>query len=102
MNAFRASGWEMVVAGVRQALITSLGSRVRRSVRLGEDRYMLELPLEPPPERLLAELTVANAHLVSLNPIRQTLEDFFVEQVTTPELAAADRGLGGERAGARR
>jgi len=102
MRPFRASGWEMVVAGVRDDLIAGLGPRVRRSVRLGEDRYMLDLPLEPPPERLLAELTAANAHLVSLNPIRQTLEDFFVEQVTTPELVAADRGLGAEKAGARR
>jgi len=102
MRPFRASGWEMVVAGVRDDLIAGLGPRVRRSVRLGEDRYMLDLPLEPPPERLLADLTAANAHLVSLNPIRQTLEDFFVEQVTTPELAAADRGLGDEKAGARR
>ncbi len=102
MRPFRASGWEMVVAGVRDDLIAALGPRVRRSVRLGEDRYMLDLPLEPPPERLLAELTAAGAHLVSLNPIRQTLEDFFVEQVTTPELVAADRGLGAEKAGARR
>ena len=102
MRPFRASGWEMVVAGVRDDLIAGLGPRVRRSVRLGEDRYSLDLPLEPPPERLLAELTAADAHLVSLNPIRQTLEDFFVEQVTTPELVAADRGLGAEKAGARR
>ena len=29
------------------------------------------------------ELTTAGAHLVSLNPIRQTLEDFFVEQVSS-------------------
>ena len=33
------------------------------------------------------ELTAAGAQLVSLNPIRQTLEDFFVEQVTMPERA---------------
>jgi ABC-2 type transport system ATP-binding protein len=102
MRPFRANGWEMVVAGVHAELVARLGPRVRRSVRLGEDRYMLELPLEPPPERLLGELTAASAHLVSLNPIRQTLEDFFVEQVTTPELAAADRGLNEEKASARR
>jgi ABC-2 type transport system ATP-binding protein len=102
MRPFRASGWEMVVAGVRSDLVARLGSRVRRSVRLGEDRYMLDLPLEPPPEQLLGELTAANAHLVSLNPIRQTLEDFFVEQVTTSEVVAADRGLGDQPVGARR
>src|SRR6187549_2804524 len=40
MVAFHARGWEMVVAGVREELIAGLGPRVRRSVRLGEDRYM--------------------------------------------------------------
>ena len=69
-------------------------SRVRRAVRIGEGRYTLELPLEPPPERLLAELAAAGAQLVSLNPIRQTLEDFFVEQVTAPDVR-------GDRAGGR-
>jgi len=102
MHAFRASGWELVVAGAHEDLVVRLGPRVRRRVRLGDDRYMLDLPLEPPPERILAELTGAGAHLVSLNPIRQTLEDFFVEQVTSPEVSSADRGLGDEKAGARR
>ncbi len=47
----------------------------------------------PPPERWLAELTSAGAHLVSLNPIRETLEDFFVQQVTSAEVLGTDRGL---------
>ena len=102
MQPFRASGWELVVAGVGDEVTAALGARVRRSVRLGEGRFMLELPLEPPPERLLVELTARGAHLVSLNPIRQTLEDFFVEQVTAPEVAAGARGLEGEKTGARR
>ena len=64
----------------------------RRAVRIGEGRYAFELPLDPPPERLLAELTAGGAHLVSLNPIRDTLEDFFVEQVSAPR-ACGSRGL---------
>jgi ABC-2 type transport system ATP-binding protein len=84
MVPFRASGWELVVAGVSDAAIAALGSRLRHAVRLGEGRYTLELALDPPPERLVTELTAGGAHLVSLNPIRQTLEDFFVEQVTAP------------------
>jgi len=102
MHTFQASGWEMVVAGVGDDPLAALGARVRRAVRLGEGRYMLELPLEPPPEQLLGELTAAGAHLVSLNPIRQTLEDFFVEQVTMPAVAATDRGLDDRTPGARR
>ena len=48
---------------------------------LGHDRYSLELPLEPAPELLLRDLIAAGAHLVSLNPMRETLEDFFVKKV---------------------
>ena len=93
MLALRAGGWELVVAGASDALIASLGSRVRRAVRISEGRYTLDLPLDPPPEQLLAELTAAGAHLASLNPIRETLEDVFVESVTAPEVLAARRGL---------
>jgi ABC-2 type transport system ATP-binding protein len=102
MHAFRASGWELVVAGVSDAAVAALGARVRRSTRIGDGRYMLELPLEPPPERLLAELTAAGAQLVSLNPVRQTLEDFFVAQVTAADVLSVQRGLDEAPGGARR
>jgi hypothetical protein len=62
-------------------------------VRISEGRYTLDLPLEPPPEHLLAELTAGGAHLASLNPIRETLEDVFVESVTAPDVLRTDRGL---------
>ena len=64
-----------------------------RTVRISEGRYTLDLPLEPSPELLLAELTAAGAQLASLNPIRETLEDVFVESVTTPDVLQAHRGL---------
>ena len=93
MLALRARGWELVVAGASDALIASLASRVRRTVRISDGRYTLELPLDPPPERLLAELTAGGAHLASLNPIRDTLEDVFVKSVTAPDVLSASRGL---------
>jgi ABC-2 type transport system ATP-binding protein len=93
MHAFRASGWELVVAGISDEAIATLGERVRRALRIGDGRYTLELPLEPGPEQLLGQLSAAGAHLVSLNPIRQTLEDFFVAQVTAAEVMRTDRGL---------
>jgi ABC-2 type transport system ATP-binding protein len=101
MQPFQASGWEMVVAGASDRLMEALGPRARRVVRLGEGRYLVDMPLDPPPEALLGDLTAAGAHLVSLNPIRQTLEDFFVAQVTMPEVAATRRGLEDDGAGAR-
>jgi ABC-2 type transport system ATP-binding protein len=93
MLAFRARGWEMVIAGASDALLAALQPRVRRAIRISEGRYTLELPLDPPPEQLLADITAGGAHLVSLNPIRETLEDFFVQHVTTPDLMRLDRGL---------
>ena len=93
MLAFKAKGWELVVSGLAEACVPALGPAVRSVLRIGDTRYQLELPLEPPPERLLAELTAAGAQLVSLNPLRDTLEDFFVEQVTTAGVMAMKRGL---------
>jgi ABC-2 type transport system ATP-binding protein len=82
MVPFRPTGWELVIAHATEAMIAALGSRVTRAVRIDEGRYALELPLDAAPESLLAHLTSGGAELVSLNPIRQTLEDFFVQQVT--------------------
>ena len=81
MVSLDARGWELVVSNMTDALVPSLGPRVRRAVRIGDGRYSLELPLDPPPERLLTELTTGGAHLVSLTPIRDTLEDLFVKRV---------------------
>jgi ABC-2 type transport system ATP-binding protein len=81
MVPFRAHGWELVIAGASDASIAALSGRVTRAVRIEEGRYMIELPLEPGPDRLLTELTAGGAHLVSLTPMRDTLEDFFVRHV---------------------
>jgi hypothetical protein len=88
MVSLEARGWELVVSNVAETLIPSFVPRVRRVVRISEGRYSLELPLEPAPERLLAELTAAGARLVSLNPIRDTLEDIFLKRVSTAALRA--------------
>jgi ABC-2 type transport system ATP-binding protein len=103
MLAFRVRGWELVAAGVGQPLLASFSVRASRVTRIGDDRYSFELPLGQPLDRLLSELSVAGASLVSLNPVRDTLEDFFVEQVSATDTLAHDRGLGTSKvAGGRR
>jgi ABC-2 type transport system ATP-binding protein len=94
MVSLEARGWELVVSNLQEAILPAVGPRVRRVVRISEGRFSLELPLDPPPERLLAELTTAGAQLVSLNPIRDTLEDIFVQRVATApgRLEPADEG----------
>ena len=41
----------------------------------------VELPLDQPLDRVVSEIAAAGATVVSLNPLRETLEDIFVEQV---------------------
>jgi ABC-2 type transport system ATP-binding protein len=93
MLPFQARGWELVVSGVGDETIAAVGPRVRRAVRLSDGHYLLDLPPDSPPERLVGELTAGGARLVSLNPVRQTLEEFFVEHVSSPDAISAPRGL---------
>lgn len=81
LQPFEVRGWELIVSGVTPAALERHRARTQRVTQLGEQRYSLELPLEPQPELLLRDLTEGGAKLISLNPIRDTLEDFFVKKV---------------------
>ncbi|MGE4055482.1 MAG: hypothetical protein AB7F99_11850, partial [Vicinamibacterales bacterium] len=95
--AFEPRGWDLVVAGVDGALAASLEGRARRFTRIGDERFSVELPLDVSPDRLLAEIAAHGGTVVSLNPIRETLEDFFVRQVTSPGAVDDERGLRADR-----
>jgi ABC-2 type transport system ATP-binding protein len=92
MLAFEVHGWELVASGVGDALARALEPRARRIVRISEGRYTIELPLDPPPDRVLAEIAAAGASLVSLNPLRDTLEDFFVKEIQEDARQAPSTG----------
>jgi ABC-2 type transport system ATP-binding protein len=94
MLAFQIRGWEVVAAGVSAACAARLAIQATRHTRIGDDRYVFDLPLDPGPGRFISELSTTGATLLSVNPIRDTLEDFFVRQVTKVEVAGHDRGLG--------
>jgi ABC-2 type transport system ATP-binding protein len=79
--AFQVRGWELVVANLRTDVVDRLGSRVQRKTEISPGRYSLELSLEDSPERVLRDVMATGATLVSLNPVRDTLEDFFVRRV---------------------
>jgi ABC-2 type transport system ATP-binding protein len=87
--AFQVHGWELVMSGVSPDMMSRLESAVRRATEISPGRYSLELSLDQPPDRILAELTAAGASLVSLNPMRDTLEDFFMKRVA--EMGAGAR-----------
>jgi ABC-2 type transport system ATP-binding protein len=99
MLAFEIRGWELVIAGLRPDVLARIAGQLQKTTEISPQRYALELPLQVPPERMLADLTATGAQLVSLNPIRDTLEDFFVRRVAevgegarTPRKAGPDAG----------
>ena len=79
LTAGAARGWEIVVDGLSDQAATALGGRVRRVTRIAGSRYTLELPSETRPEPLVGDLAAWGAALVSVTPLRATLEEFFLQ-----------------------
>jgi len=78
--AFESKGWELVIDHVSDAALAALRPRARHLVALDRGRYTVELPPDPP-DAIVRELSAAGAQVVSLNPVRDTLESFFVQHV---------------------
>jgi ABC-2 type transport system ATP-binding protein len=76
-----ARGWEIVAANISPALIDRVQPRVRRTTAIADGRFSLELAPDVRPEPFVAELSAAGASLVSVAPLRTTLEDVFLERV---------------------
>jgi ABC-2 type transport system ATP-binding protein len=81
LTAFEAKGWELVVTGLADAVLDRMRVSISGATQLGDGRYALMLPPSAAPEPLIAALSAAGAHIVSLTALRATLEDFFMEQV---------------------
>jgi ABC-2 type transport system ATP-binding protein len=81
MLEFGVHGWELVVAGLSPATWQAFGPEVRRITQISEGRYSLELSAEAAVDRVLASVVGGGATLVSLNPMRETLEDVFMRHV---------------------
>jgi ABC-2 type transport system ATP-binding protein len=86
MVAFELRGWEMVVANLSDAARSKLDGRVSMTA-LSNQRYTIEVPPQEAPDQLIQALAADGAQVLSLNPIRSTLEDYFVSMVN----AAAPR-----------
>ncbi len=82
MLAFRVLGWEIVLDDLPVAPSSDQwGGRLRRVTRLDEKRFSIELSEDVRPEETLPLLLARGGRLVSVNPVRESLEDFFVRQV---------------------
>jgi ABC-2 type transport system ATP-binding protein len=96
---FEVRGWELVVANLAPHVLEQVRPSTTRIVEIGPGRYALELSLAKAPDRILSELVASGASVVSLNPVRATLEDFFVQRVG--EVGAGARAAGAGDSGAR-
>jgi ABC-2 type transport system ATP-binding protein len=72
-------GSVVVVSGLAAPAADAVAPRVRRVVRIDEGRYSFELDAAMRPEVLVAELTAGGASLVSVTPLKTTLEDVFLK-----------------------
>src|SRR5688572_16038345 len=97
--AFQVRGWELVIADLRPEVLARIGSQVEKATEISPQRYALELPLQAAPQELLSELIATGATLISLNPLRDTLEDFFVRRVAEVGEGARAAGKAGPDAG---
>jgi ABC-2 type transport system ATP-binding protein len=88
LTALDTRGWEVVVTGVTDDILGRVRSRITSATRLGDGRFTITLPPSTAPEPLIAELSASGVRVISLNGLRGTLEDVFVEQVR----AASDDG----------
>ena len=79
--AFEVRGWELVMTDLSPEVLARLAPSTQRLTQISPGRYAIDLALDERPERVLADLTATGARLVSLNPLRDTLEDFFVRRV---------------------
>jgi ABC-2 type transport system ATP-binding protein len=81
LTASGRRGNEVVASNVTDGLAASMGPRVSRTTRIGDGRYAFDLKTEEAVEPFIAALAAAGASLVSVQPIRTSLEDVFMESV---------------------
>ncbi|MEX1128026.1 MAG: ABC transporter ATP-binding protein [Vicinamibacterales bacterium] len=96
---FRIRGWELVVANLSPAALESLRPAATRVIEIGTGRYTIDLPLSETPEQVLPAIAAAGASVVSLNPLRETLEDFFIQRVAEAGAEARGEAAAGGHAG---
>ncbi len=79
--AFELQGWELVVSDVPAALLAALPTRFPGVTPLSHGRVALKLAPDAEPDRVMSGLRAEGARVESLNPIRLTLENFFLQHV---------------------
>jgi len=74
-------GWEVVAGDLTPDVVSRLTTRLTRARLIAPGRYSLEMGPDARPEPFVAELAAAGASLLSVTPLRTTLEDVFLARV---------------------
>jgi len=90
MVPFRVRGWDLVVSGVGVDRIAEVGGPRAEVRQIADGRHHVVLPEGASLDESMARLATLGGQLLSVNPVRDTLEDFFVAQVRQTE----DREVG--------
>jgi ABC-2 type transport system ATP-binding protein len=86
MVPFRIRGWDLVVTGLHRDVASEF-ARAGADVReIADGRHHIILPAAVSLETTLGRITAVGGQLVSVNPVRDTLEDFFVARVRETEI----------------
>jgi ABC-2 type transport system ATP-binding protein len=99
LTEFQVRGWELVVANFELEALERFRPLTSRITEIGAGRYTLELPLTQAPEPLVAEIASTGATVVSMNPVRETLEDYFIQRIAAARVDGEHRPAEEARAG---
>ena len=77
--ALEIRGWELIVTGADIGPLTALG--LGDVTTVAEGRFVINLPADRSPDRLLPELARHRFSVVSLTPQHESLEEFFMRLV---------------------
>ena len=78
---FRIRGWDLVVSGLGTSAVAELDAGGAVTRQIADVRYQVILPETTSLEMAIARITTLGGQLVSVNPVRDTLEDFFMARV---------------------
>jgi len=83
-----ASTSELILESPTESALQALRPLVASMVRTG-DRVRLEISVDANVEKALAIATREKAKVISLNPVKMSLEDYFLSKVSQKEVAAS-------------
>jgi ABC-2 type transport system ATP-binding protein len=81
MVPFRIRGWDLVVSGLAAAALSELAAAGAVTRQIADGRYHVLLPETVSLDTAMARITAVGGQMISVNPVRDTLEDFFMARV---------------------